>query len=114
MTLIELADRAEAPDPPFVCDAPPKPKFSMRRMLTDPKLLGEQFAGDSWKLWNVLLIASEGEPLSNEENHIFASVVGRDHVPGQRCDEFWCCVGRRGGKSRAIAAKATMPRCPSI
>lgn len=107
MTLVEVANQAATPDPsPFVCDSPPKAKFSMRRFLTDLKLYGEQFKGISWAIWCVVLIASEGEELTDQEQSIFRRVTNREHVPGVRVAELWCCVGRRGGKSRAIAAKA--------
>ena len=45
-----------------------------------------------------------GEALTDEERAIFAKLTGRTREPGERVDELWCVIGRRGGKSRAIAA----------
>jgi hypothetical protein len=76
----------------------------MRRALSDTHLLGGVLGGDSWLAWRVLLIAAMGEPLTDEERAIFAKLTGREREPGERVDELWCVIGRRGGKSRAIAA----------
>jgi hypothetical protein len=80
------------------------PFVTMRRALSDQHLLGAVLGGDSWLAWRVLLIAAMGEPLTDEERPIFAKLTGRGREPGERVDELWCVVGRRGGKSRAIAA----------
>jgi hypothetical protein len=48
-----------------------------------------------------------GEPLLPDELETFARFTGRTTAPTQRADEFWCCIGRRGGKSRAMAVLAT-------
>jgi hypothetical protein len=34
---------------------------SLRKALSDPKLLGNALAGDRWLAWRVLLIAAAGE-----------------------------------------------------
>ena len=44
-----------------------------------------------------------GEALDDEERAIFQRLTGRPQEPGERLEEFWAVVGRRGGKSRAIA-----------
>jgi hypothetical protein len=45
-----------------------------------------------------------GEPLLADELPIFKELTGgRDYVPGMRVEEFIGVIGRRGGKSRAIA-----------
>jgi NUMOD3 motif len=62
-----------------------KPRISLREALSDPNLLGSALAGDSWKAWRTLLIAVMGEELTAE---------------------FLAVVGRRGGKSRALATFA--------
>jgi hypothetical protein len=80
------------------------PFVTMRRALSDTHLLGGALGGDSWLAWRVLLIAAMGEPLTDEERAIFAKLTGREREPGVRIDELWCVIGRRGGKSRAIAA----------
>ena len=80
------------------------PFVTMRRALSDTHLLGAALGGDSWLAWRILLIAAMGEPLTDEERAIFAKLTGREREPGERVDELWCVIGRRGGKSRAIAA----------
>ena len=80
------------------------PFVTMRRALSDDHLLGGVLGGDSWLAWRILLIAAMGEPLTDEERAIFAKLTGREREPGERVDELWCVIGRRGGKSRAVAA----------
>jgi hypothetical protein len=45
-----------------------------------------------------------GEALTDGERALFRQLTGRDREPGQRVEELVGVVGRRGGKSRAIAA----------
>ena len=45
-------------------------------------------------------------PLKPDELEAFTRFTGRGPPPSQRIDELWCCVGRRGGKSRAMAVLA--------
>ena len=80
------------------------PFVTMRRALSDTHLLGGALGGDSWLAWRILLIAAMGEALTEEERAIFAKLTGRVHEPGERVDELWCVIGRRGGKSTAVAA----------
>ena len=44
-----------------------KPLTSIRKALADKKLLGNVLAGSSWHPWRVLLTASMGEKLTDEE-----------------------------------------------
>ncbi len=53
------------------------------------------------------LIAAMGEELREDERAIFTKLTGREHEPLQRIDQFAAVVGRRGGKSKAIATVAT-------
>ena len=64
-------------------------------------MLGTALAGRS------LLLATMGEPLNPDEFDTFQRFTGRTTPPSQRVDELWCCVGRRGGKSRGMAVLAT-------
>jgi hypothetical protein len=81
-----------------------KPQATLRRALSDRNLLGGVLAGDSWRAWRVLLIAAMGEPLTEDERTLTG---GRPQEPLQRVEEFVGVIGRRGGKSRAIAVLAT-------
>jgi hypothetical protein len=76
---------------------------SLRKALADSKLLGTALAGDSWLPWRVLLIAAVGEALTNDERAVFQKLTGRAREPGQPAHELVAIVGRRGGKSRAMA-----------
>src|SRR5262249_14685266 len=60
----------------------------------------------SWAGWRALLLAVMGEPLTPDEMETFRRLTGRDTSPAERVSEFWAVIGRRGGKSRAIAALA--------
>jgi hypothetical protein len=79
------------------------PKVTMRRALSDPVLLGKVMQVDSWASWKVLLIAAAGEELTAEERIIFTRLTGREREPGQMVKEFIGILGRRGGKSFAMA-----------
>ncbi len=84
-----------------------KPSISIRKALFDKKLLGNVLAGKTWHPWRVLLIAAMGEPLTDDERVIFTQLTGREREPLQCVEEFVAVVGRRGGKSRAMAVLAT-------
>jgi hypothetical protein len=68
--------------------------------------LASQAPGDTWRPWRILLIALMGEALTDDERIVFKELTGRDHEAGFRCEEFVAVIGRRGGKSRAMAALA--------
>jgi hypothetical protein len=83
--------------------------MTMRQALDDPELFAHPrggLIGDSWKYWRVILIAVMGEPLTPSERVLFTEVTGREREPGEPCEELWCILGRRSGKSRAIAVLA--------
>jgi hypothetical protein len=79
------------------------PTISIREALSDPELLGSILAGDSWQTWRVLLIAAMGEELTDDERIVFTKLTGRERELLRRVEELVAVVGRRGGKSRAIA-----------
>jgi hypothetical protein len=80
-----------------------KPKISMRKALSDPKVLGRALPGPSWFGWRVLLIAAAGEKLSAKERIEFKRLTGREREPGHPCRELICIFGRRAGKTLAIS-----------
>ncbi len=84
-----------------------KPLVPLRQALDDPNLLGNALQGSSWLTWRALLIAAMGEPIFDDELAAFRAVTGREQSPTARCDELIGIVGRRGGKSRAVAVLAT-------
>jgi hypothetical protein len=75
----------------------------LRTAFNDPQLLGNAIPGDSWFAWRTLLIASMGEQLNDVQRATFARLTGREREPLQRVEEAVFVVGRRGGKSRALA-----------
>jgi hypothetical protein len=81
----------------------------MRDALRDPEVFGEVMSGSSWDSWRVLLTASCGERLTDSERAIFTALTGREREPGdgRMVEEFWACLGRRSGKSRACAVWAS-------
>ncbi len=82
------------------------PKVSLRKALADSQLLGGALAGESWQAWRILLIAAMGEALTDAEREVFTRLTGREREPEQRVEEFIGVIGRRGGKSRAMATWA--------
>lgn len=80
-----------------------RPQISLREALEDPQLLGTVLGGQSWLAWRSLLLAAMGEKLLPEELNHFRRLTGRTEPPRERVKEFWGVIGRRGGKSRAIA-----------
>jgi hypothetical protein len=86
-----------------------KPRVSLRAALEDQNLLG--FGDPSWIAWRTLLLASRGEALTPEELEHYQKLTGRQESPTGPVSEFWAVVGRRGGKSRAIAGLATYIGC---
>lgn len=83
-----------------------KPLVTMRQALEDPALLGKALSGESWLSWRALLIAMMGEALTGDERVLFKALTGRDCEPLEIVDEFWGVIGRRGGKTRAMAVLA--------
>lgn len=84
-----------------------RPTVSLRKALADKGLLGNVLDGDSWAAWRILMIAAMGEALSDDERVLFKQLTGREREPGERIEEAAFVVGRRGGKSRAMATLAT-------
>ena len=84
-----------------------RPRTTLREALSDPALLGHVLKGDSWLPWRVLLIAAMGEALTDDERSIFTQLTGRAREPLQPVKELEAVVGRRGGKTSAMAAGAT-------
>jgi hypothetical protein len=98
-----MADAANIKQAP----RPRHPTVSLRDALSDPMLLGNTIVGDSWKPWRTLLIAANGEPLTEDERQLFRELTKRDHEPTEPVEEFVGAIGRRGGKSRAVSVEAT-------
>jgi hypothetical protein len=79
---------------------------SMREALASDGYFGTLLNGDSWATWRLLLVAIVGEELSDEERVVFQGITGREREPLEPVEEFWGIIGRRGGKTRAMAILA--------
>lgn len=82
--------------------------ITMRDALASAAYFGgeDMLGAESWCAWRIVLIAALGEALTAQERAIFRQLTGLDKEPGKPVRELWCVIGRRGGKSRAIAVLA--------
>jgi hypothetical protein len=87
--------------------------ITIDRALMDPRLLGAALGDISpWSTWMVALKSAFGLGLiTDKERETFATIAGNRSPPEHRVREFWCLVGRRGGKSRIAAALAVFFSC---
>ena len=79
---------------------------SMREALESRAYFGCLLGGETWRAWRVLLIAIAGEELTASERAIFRTLTDREREPVEQVEEFWGVIGRRGGKTRAMAVLA--------
>ncbi len=56
------------------------------------------------------IVAAMGEVLDDDERAVFEALTGRPRGPAERVDELWAVIGRRGGKTRAVAVLARLYR----
>jgi hypothetical protein len=89
----------------------PAARTSLRVALQDPALLGGAIPGDSWLGWRALLLAIMGEALEPAELELFRKLTERAESPVERVSGFYGVIGRRGGKSRAIATLLAYLSC---
>ena len=79
--------------------------------MNDPALFGNDFDGESWAAWRVLLRCLFGLEISDEDREAFAACTGRQSPPSEPCREGWIICGRRAGKSRIAALIAVFLAC---
>ena len=84
-----------------------RPTVTLRAALADKNLLGGALDGDSWQRWRILLIAAAGEALIDDERVIYEELTHRDREPGEMCEQLAAVIGRKGGKTKAVATFAT-------
>lgn len=77
--------------------------ITIRDLMEDPKLFGNQFGADSFTAWRALLCGFYGLELTPDELEHWQAVTGRTGPPTAPSEELWLAVGRRGGKSQAAA-----------
>jgi hypothetical protein len=77
--------------------------ITIDQLLTDPRLLGEAFAGSTWDAWRALLAGAFALPMTDAQRATFHALTERD-PPSAPVRELWIVAGRRSGKSRIAAA----------
>jgi hypothetical protein len=78
--------------------------------MSDPRLFGRWFAGETWDAWRTILKAAFALPMGDDELAFFHTVAERS-PPKKRVTELWVVGGRRGGKDSVaslIAAHAAV------
>lgn len=84
---------------------------SIRDVMTDPELFGNQFAGESWSKWRALFAGFDGLALDKAERNDWQALTGRESAPTQAANELYLVVGRRGGKTNTAALRAVYDAC---
>ncbi len=79
---------------------------TIRDAMTDCKLFGPVFGGDTFTAWRALLAGFDGLELDATELDTFKALTGRQSAPQGAFEELWLAIGRRGGKSHASALLA--------
>ena len=91
---------------------PAKPTISILQACADPALFGPAFRNPStWAAWRAFLAALFGLPMTTEQLTTFRECTGRQNPPAGGSNEAWLVVGRRGGKSFALAVIACFLAC---
>jgi hypothetical protein len=75
--------------------------------VTDPALLGNSFAGDSWAAAKVILRAMHGLPIHGASREMFRALAGDREPPKEPVKEAVIVAGRRFGKDSTASADAT-------
>lgn len=74
--------------------------------LDDPALFAPHFRGGTWKPWRAFLTALFGLPMDDDALTLYRAHTGRTEPPIAPFGEAALVIGRRGGKSRVLAAVA--------
>lgn len=80
-------------------------------VMTNARLLGPHFAGDTWAAWRVVAKALDGLALTGDEARVWGRHTGRSLLPSGPCRELWLACGRRSGKSRFASLLAVHAAC---
>lgn len=75
------------------------------------EIIGPEWLTDDWLGWRAFTKVLFGEYLYDEELQVFRKCTGLEAPPSDRQREAWIPVGRRGGKSRMLAAIAVHLGC---
>jgi hypothetical protein len=76
------------------------------------ELIGPEWNGPDWIAWRAFISVVFGQDLQTiGEWRIFERCTELDHPPPERPPSVWMPIGRRGGKSRMLAAIAVHMAC---
>lgn len=81
--------------------------LSILDALDHPEIFGPHFRGNTWRAWRAFLAALFALPMDDEALALYRHHTGRTTPPSAPFKEAELVVGRRGGKSRALALIAT-------
>jgi hypothetical protein len=79
--------------------------------LSDPKVFGQHFKGQSWGAWRVFLAALFALTMTPEQLELYKQCTGRSTAPTKPAKEGWLVCGRRAGKSFILATIAVFLAC---
>lgn len=74
--------------------------------LDDPELFAPHFKGGTWGPWRAFLAALFALPMDDGGLALYRAHTGRTEPPAEPFTEAALVIGRRGGKSRVLAAVA--------
>ncbi len=80
-------------------------------VLDDPALFAPHFRGGTWGPWRAFLAALFALPMSDADLALYQAHTGRQSAPVVPFKEAALIIGRRGGKSRVLAAVAVFLAC---
>lgn len=81
--------------------------FTILQAMSHPDLFGPSFVGSSWNGWRAFMAALFALPMGEAALDLYRHHTGRQAPPTAPFKEACLVVGRRGGKSRALAFAAT-------
>ena len=80
--------------------------------MDDENLFAPHFDNpESWVAWRAFLAVLFGFPLDEQQRELFRQCTGREHINSEGHHEAWMVIGRRGGKSFALALIAVFLAC---
>jgi hypothetical protein len=80
--------------------------MNILQAISDPKVFGAHFRGDTWNVWRTFLAALFALPMTPEQLALYTKHTGRSAPPTQPLHEAWLVCGRRAGKSFILACVA--------
>jgi hypothetical protein len=66
------------------------------------------YGGTSWNAWRTAAKAAYAVPMTAEEISFFKTISGGREPPRRRVREWWCCIGRGGGKDSIMSGDAAI------